>query len=352
MEAYTLIASCVPGLEGIVAEDLIGRPFVVRVLGIRRGRIVFEASEIHKVLGLRSIENLYLYLGEFHVPQERTGLDVIRDGIRGLDIAIYFDLMDRLYGIDRGGARFRCTAHRTGVHAYTSMDIASAAGESIKNTYGLKVNLKDYEYDVHLWVTNNTCVVCGRITKYGLHRRSYRTYVHPTMLNPTIAYIMCFLARKYNPSCNCILDPFCGSATIPIEFAMSYPDAIIYCGDIDPVYVRGSRGEIKALGLTDRIHISILDARCLPFRDCSFDAIVSNMPYGWKCGSHRINVGLYPAVMSEMCRLGTNNCIFVLLTMEKNLLKSLIEAHEMLLIDEYLIYQGGLYPSIYVLKRV
>ena len=92
------------------------------------------------------------------------------------------------------------------------------------------------------------------------------------------------------------LDPFSGTGGILIEASLL---GITGVGtDADPDMTRGSRMNCKE---TD---ICSADVVCLPFKDNSFDGIVTDFPYGQ---SSRIkapdNKNLYESAMSEISRV-------------------------------------------------
>ncbi|MDQ3699957.1 MAG: TRM11 family methyltransferase, partial [Chloroflexota bacterium] len=75
-----------------------------------------------------------------------------------------------------------------------------------------------------------------------------------------------------------LLDPFCGTGSIPIEAALLGLRTI--ASDVDPAVVAGAARNVASLGLHQQIDLRHLDARSWGGPRLRFDAIVSDLPYG------------------------------------------------------------------------
>ncbi len=104
-------------------------------------------------------------------------------------------------------------------------------------------------------------------------RPSRRPFFHPTALHPKLAGCMVNLTRA-SPG-DLLLDPFCGSGSIPIEAGLL--GCKVLGSDIQPLMVRGSRVNLLHYGVRD-FHLLLADARKLPFAEV--DAIATDPPYG------------------------------------------------------------------------
>ena len=68
------------------------------------------------------------------------------------------------------------------------------------------------------------------------------------------------------------------------------------------------------------------DATRLPLRSGVIDVIVSDLPFGQRCGNKRQNMKLYPALLKEFHRVLTpKNGRAILLTLERGLMKNVLE---------------------------
>ncbi|HEX2184604.1 MAG TPA: methyltransferase domain-containing protein [Chloroflexota bacterium] len=73
-----------------------------------------------------------------------------------------------------------------------------------------------------------------------------------------------------------LLDPFCGTGSIPVEAALLGVRA--YAADLDPTVVAGAARNVAHLGV--EVALCRRDARAWSAADGRFDAIVSDLPYG------------------------------------------------------------------------
>jgi putative methyltransferase (TIGR01177 family) len=74
-----------------------------------------------------------------------------------------------------------------------------------------------------------------------------------------------------------LLDPFCGTGSIPIEAALMGIRSV--ASDVDPVVASGAACNVAALGLAE-IQVCRMDARAWGDASLRFDAIVADLPYG------------------------------------------------------------------------
>lgn len=109
-------------------------------------------------------------------------------------------------------------------------------------------------------------------------------------LRPAVAAAMVFLAGRPE----LVLDPCCGSGTILSEVAAT--GGLGIGGDVDS-------GAIWSASTNTRAGLLGLDARRLPFIDDSFDAVVTNLPFGHQHQLQGTPVAWYRRVLSEAQRV-------------------------------------------------
>ncbi|MCX8200934.1 MAG: THUMP domain-containing protein, partial [Candidatus Caldarchaeum sp.] len=142
------------------------------------------------------------------------GLEEIEDVARSL---YYCEVVGR-------GQSFAVRAERTGAHPFTSLDIASTVGKAVIESYQastgvrLKVDLRTPDVEIFCILRDDEFLMGVNTTGESLHRRWYRTGYHRAALAPTVANAMVRLSG-WRPD-ETLLDPFCGSGTIPIEAAL------------------------------------------------------------------------------------------------------------------------------------
>jgi tRNA (guanine6-N2)-methyltransferase len=169
----------------------------------------------------------------------------------------------------------------------------------------------------------------------------------PASTNPLVAALLVQFAKP-GPG-DVFHDPFCGAGTILVEAAARDADLVILGSDT-------SRGALRAAAANHPLfpsgHLFAADATALPLGAESVDRIVSNIPFGKRVGSHTANLGLYPGFLSEVGRTLRIDGRAVLLTDDKNLFRSSVEATRGLrLVREVKLETGGLHPSAFVLER-
>ncbi|KAL3851633.1 hypothetical protein ACJMK2_015366 [Sinanodonta woodiana] len=124
---------------------------------------------------------------------------------------------------------FRVTCIRNGEHSFDSMKAAANFGGAIHNLFGWNVDMKNYDIEVVLVIDGQELSVCIALTKESLHKRNL-THFGTTTLRPTIAYNMLRLCKIQKGDVVC--DPMCGSGSIPIQAAVSWPEAYHIAGEI------------------------------------------------------------------------------------------------------------------------
>ncbi len=312
-----------------------------------RGRIHFRYDgPAGDVLRLRSIENVFGAVDEFAgLPADQGALEVIRARLAAVDLAPAAELHEQLHG-PRDGPSFRCTSKRVGEHAYTSHDIMAAAGAGVQERYGWPVDLENFDYDIHVDVTDDRCCIGLRLTPESLHQRTRIAHV-PASLNATLAYAMCVLSDPQEGEL--FVDPTCGAGTLPIERAAIGP-AQMLAGDVFPQPIEMARRNFEAHGL----HVGLCrwDARTLPLPPDSADKICANLPWGRRAGSHTVNKHLYPGLTREIARVLKVGSLAVILSLEKRMMQRVVGRHGWLRLERTLpISVGGLKPTIYLVRK-
>jgi 23S rRNA G2445 N2-methylase RlmL len=131
-------------------------------------------------------------------------------------------IKDSLKNTDFGSLReipFRVNCTRNGPHDYSSQDIASGLGRTIMELADAKVSLLEPGIIIHAYINNEDCYVGIDVSGFDLGKRDFKVFSHPSSLNGITAYALLRLAG-YDDSKDALLDPFCGSGTIPIEAAL------------------------------------------------------------------------------------------------------------------------------------
>jgi len=342
-------ASLIAGLEPVVADELAEKLPEARLLGVLRGRLFFSyAGPPADTVELLTVENVFGYAAQLtEIPATEDGLDFIEQALVGIDLSGALALHEELHGAKTDPC-FRITGQRAGRHAYKSPAIAAAAGSGVVHRYGWRVDLEKYDYDVRVYVTDDSALVGVRLSPEALHRRA-RVVHGAASLNPTVAHAMCRLSRPAPGQV--FVDPMCGAGTILVERAGWGDGPLLIGGDayVAPLHLaqQNLTASDASAGLIN------WDGRRLALATGSVDALVCNMPWGRRIGSHVTNVHLYPGFIREVVRVVRPGGVAVLLTQEKRLITRLIDKHPALALQDTLTLSlSGLHPSIYVIQRV
>lgn len=179
-------------------------------------------------------------------------------------------------------------------------------------------------------------------------RFSYRIKAISASINPVTAASVMQLCKPYFKDNADVLDPFCGSATMLIERSMAKPVKKLIGVDKSPIAIKASVANRKASG----IDMSLIKSDILHFGGFKFDEIITNMPFGNRVSGHKQNQTLYRAFVDRLDNLLKPDGTAFLYTQEKKLLRDNIKkSNKFKIYKEELFDSGGLYPTLFIIKR-
>ncbi len=338
------------GFETVCEEEIAERLPGVRNMWHVYGRVFFDYDgPPSDVLKLRSVNRCYAYVAELkNVPPQRHALEQMREWIAGLSLDEAVALSLRARGVELCDVpSFRVTAQRGGEHEYRSPEIASYLGAGVVQRYGWPVDLEGYDIEVKAHLSDDWLVVGVSLTDYSLHRRDRLRSGHAA-LKASVAH--CLIRIAAPQAGELLLDPMCGSGTIPIEAALSWENLRVVGGDVDPEAL--ARAQDNVAYTQARVTLVRWDARRLPLPSATVDVIVSNFPWGRRSGSHRANRALYPPVLKEVARVLRPGGRAVVLTLEKRLTEGVVAQIDRLSIRSARgVSVSNLRPSVYELQK-
>jgi len=319
MNKFTLSVSSSFGIEGITKREL--EKYSVSA-PCENGRFTFE-SDFETLatlsLNLRTADRIFILLGKFTA----LSFDELFDNILTLNLKDY---------ISKNG-KINVKVKSTNSKLYALSASASIAKKAIVqnlmsayNTTILPENAE--EYKIEIAIKNDVAEVLLDTSGIGLHKRGYRNLAYTAPLKETIAAALIDLS-VWNDS-KTLIDPFCGSGTIPLEAAMialniapginrsfafeSYPffDKKIFDDvktkakdeelrdkkisilgfDIEDKAISMSLYHAKNLGLANKIHFQKLDMRDVKSA-AKYGVIITNPPYGERLSSPKEVRALY-----------------------------------------------------------
>jgi 23S rRNA (guanine2445-N2)-methyltransferase / 23S rRNA (guanine2069-N7)-methyltransferase len=205
-----LIATSTFGLEAVVARELEALGYAAKI--IQAGRVLFsgdEADICRANLWLRAADRVLLRLGSFEA----------RD---------FGELFDRTFALPweawiAADAAFPVSGRSiksqlSSVPACQKI-VKKAVVEKLKAVYGVDWFAETGpKYSIEIALLENLATLTIDTSGAGLHKRGYRPLAGKAPLKETLAAAMVLLSfwRPERP----LLDPFCGTGTIPIEAAL------------------------------------------------------------------------------------------------------------------------------------
>src|SRR6056297_1388908 len=205
------MATCTAGLESPLAHEI--KDMGLDVIDSSDGKAIFEGPEdvlIRASLWLRTAERLLVILDEFKVFSS----DELFENLYAYD---WKALIPRNANLTLAKVKIKKSELKS--PRVTQSVAQKAIYKKLCETYSLsRLPLSGALYPLHLYIRKNNCTVALETSGEGLHKRGYRILSGKAPLRETIAAGLIMLSR-WNEKID-LIDPFCGSGTIPIEAAM------------------------------------------------------------------------------------------------------------------------------------
>ena len=193
-----------------------------------------------------------------------------------------------------GKTTFRVSCIREGDHEFTSLDIEREVGGALHELYDAKASMTAFDVRVRVDVAKSTVLIGTALNAEPLSKRHKLAFTRSVTLKPNVAYALlqfAGVASSGKPAADAsasaavarptVLDPCAGSGTIPLEASEALGLA---CHGVDKslAVVKGAQANAAAAGLTELCAFSQGNCRSLQqlFAPASFDAIVTNAPWG------------------------------------------------------------------------
>ncbi len=312
MDKIELIAICTFGLEAVVKRELQQLGF--ENLQVSEGKVTFLAhlDDIPAAnLWLRSADRVLIKMAEF----EALTFDELFEGTKALPWETWIT-QDGKFTVT--GKSWKSTLGS--VRACQSI-VKKAVVERLKTQYKTEwFQETGPEFTIQIAMRKDSALLTIDTSGSGLNRRGYRLQAGEAPLKETMAAALVQLS--FWDQDRLLIDPMCGSGTIPIEAALlarniapglkrdfaseAWPvfsarswqnarsaarDAIlsnldlqIYGYDIDPDLVKASRVNANKAGVGRNIIFEAQDVKNL-WIDQQYGVVISNPPYGVKLSS-------------------------------------------------------------------
>ncbi|MDD4802954.1 MAG: class I SAM-dependent RNA methyltransferase [Syntrophomonas sp.] len=210
MNKFDLIATTAFGLESVVANELKNMGY--NDLQIQNGRVSFQAGAdaiARCNLWLRSADRLLLKMGEF----EARTFDELFERTKNLPWTSWLPAT----------AEFPVEGKSIQSQLFSVSDcqaiVKKAIVEKMKTKYPCRwFKENGPRYKIQVGMLKNVATLTIDTSGAGLHKRGYRKLAGEAPLKETLAAALVYLSRW--KADRPLIDPCCGSGTIPIEAAL------------------------------------------------------------------------------------------------------------------------------------
>lgn len=214
MDRFEFVATCLFGLEKLVGEE-------IDSLGYKRletidGRVTFEgdvSAFARCNINFRYVERLYVKVGSF----KALSFTELFDGVKELPWENWICKDDE----------FPVKGHSIKSKLFSVPDcqkiVKKSVVERLKAKYGIGwFDETGVKKQIEFFIFNDIATLMIDVSGVPLHKRGYRALSGEAPIRETLAAAMAKIARPREDVL--FWDPFCGSATIPIEAAMIMTD--------------------------------------------------------------------------------------------------------------------------------
>ncbi|TVR67072.1 MAG: hypothetical protein EA427_14970 [Spirochaetaceae bacterium] len=251
----------------------------------------------------------------------------------------------------------RC--RRRGNQTFRSPALERAMGAHLVRRYTCPVNLTAPDVTVRIDITDARVDMGILATPAEMDRRYHWVYRPRVTLSPVTAQALLQIARMDAHRCGAILDPFCGSGTIPIEAASTAaPSPPLFAGDVNPEAIAGTRINLHANNLQNQVVTRCSDATDpRRFRgawgDRGITTILCNPPYGVRLGRkidfHRFYRGF---LLGAAQVLPPGGRLVMMSSRRRGALNNVLATMgEWRIIHVRIVETGGVFPGIFLLER-
>ena len=325
-----LTASCIFGVESILSSEI--KKLGYNIVEVKNGRVSFEgdASAIARCnINLRTAGRVFIKLGNF----DAYSFDELFDNINKYEWSNFIE--------KNGKINVKVSSLKSKLSSTPTCQ--SIVKKSIVNKMQKKYSILPEDGDrfiIAIYILKDNVDVYIDTTGVSLHKRGYRIKNYIAPLNENIAASLILLS--YYRSGRILLDPFCGSGTIPIEAAMiakniapgsnrqfdstnykfiskkvwddayieaydmenNYNEKIILGTDISKEAIEMSIFHAKRANVENLIDYKVTDVKNLE-KSNDYGIIICNPPYGERLLDHNQTIELYNDMKESFLRFDT-----------------------------------------------
>ena len=258
MDKFEFIAPCHFGMEAVLKREISDLGY--EIVEVDNGKVTFsgDISAIARAnIFLRTTERILLKVAKFKAET----FDELFENIKAIPWENYIGKKDKFWVTK---------ANSVSSKLFSPSDIQKivkkAMVEELKSVYGISwFEESGAQFPLRISIVKDIVTVGIDTTGTSLHKRGYRKMTAPAPLTETLAAAIIMLSPWRRD--RILVDPFCGSGTIPIEAAMIAANIApgmnrTFIGQewkniIGEKIWTGAYDEARSLVLTDRSDINI-----------------------------------------------------------------------------------------------
>jgi putative N6-adenine-specific DNA methylase len=207
---FKLIATCIFGVESVLANEIRKLGYIEQQ--VDNGKVTFSGDEraiCRSNFWLRTAERVLLKIGEFKAYS-------FEELFENSKILPWYEWLPK-------DAQFPVDVTTINSKLFSVSDCQAIIKKAIVEKMKQKYNCDWFEetgarYKIHASIFKDTVTISFDTSGMGLHKRGYRKLVGEAPLKETLASAMIQISR-WRPG-RPLIDPFCGTGTIPIEACM------------------------------------------------------------------------------------------------------------------------------------
>lgn len=211
MELYEFISPCHFGMEAVLKREIYDLGY--DIVKVEDGRVTFEgdAEAVCRAnINLRTTERVLLKVGGFHAET----FEELFEAVKALPWERYLPVDAKFWVAKASSVKSKL---------FSPSDIQSivkkAIVERLKDYYDISWFEEDgASYPLRVFLNKDEVTIGIDTSGDSLHKRGYRVLSSKAPITETLAAAMILLSPWKGD--RILVDPFCGSGTIPIEAAM------------------------------------------------------------------------------------------------------------------------------------
>ncbi|MDR1701002.1 MAG: class I SAM-dependent RNA methyltransferase [Lachnoclostridium sp.] len=341
MNKFEVIAPCHFGMEAVLKREITDLGY--QITCVDNGKVTFMGEEdivARANIFLRTTERILLKIGSFHAET----FDELFEGVKDLPWERY---------LPKDAKFWVAKANSINSKLFSPSDIQRVVKKAMVDRLASHYHTEVFpetgaSYPLRISIVKNEVTIGMDTTGTSLHKRGYRKFTAPAPVTETLAAALIMLTPW--KAGRLLMDPFCGSGTIPIEAAMiaadiapgmnreftaidwtslipantwkeAYreakdkvlpnPEEILIQGyDIDTGAVKMARENAKLAGVDKQIHFQTRDIADFNTHK-KFGFVISNPPYGERLSGKNDLPQLYRIIGDIMKRAQTWSYYFL-----------------------------------------